>query len=293
MARIGSPAFGGQEMTVESVSEAEIKQLQPEVAAAGNDRSTVEFPYTDLDSAVEVVKGVHGAGGNACDSDQLAAELGLEAKGGGFRQRINGAKIFGLLTYERGGRITLTDLGRQMVDQASERAARVQAFFAVELYLKVHDQFKGGPLPPQAGLDRALVAIGVGAGVKEKARQVMMRSAKQAGFLEYAPDRLVKPSIKGEAQKAKDAEDSDADVQTPAAKTGGGGNGGNGGDQHPLIRGLLVTLPQPGSEWGSQERADWLTMASSIFKMIYKGQAGNLEIKLSNQKGEAAPATPG
>jgi len=265
-------------VTVESASEAEVKQLQPDSAAAGNDRSTVEFPYTDLDSAVDVVKGVHGAGGNACDSDQLAAELGLEAKGGGFRQRINGAKTFGLLTYERGGRITLTDLGRQMVDSVSERAARVQAFFAVELYQKVHDQFKGGPLPPQAGLDRALVAIGVGAGVKEKARQVMMRSAKQAGFLEYAPDRLVKPSVKGEPLKPKDNSEADGDVDEIPARKGVGGGGSGGGREHPLIQGLLMTLPQPGSSWTAQERVNWLTMANSIFTMIYKGDAAGITI---------------
>lgn len=277
---------------MESASESEVKQLQPQVAATGNDRSTVEFPYTDLDSAIEVVKGVHGAGGNACESDQLAAELGLEAKGGGFRQRINGAKIFGLLTYERGGRITLTDLGRQMVDPASERTARAQAFLAVELYQKAHDQFKGGPLPPQAGLDRALVAIGVGAGVKEKARQVMMRSAKQAGFLEYAPDRLVKPALKGEVPKPKEADSEGDGMQTPGPKNGGGGNGGNGGgnggnggEQHPLIRGLLVTLPEPGKEWSGQDRLDWLTMAASIFRMIYKGQACDIEIKLKQTGG--------
>ena len=257
---------------MQSASEAEVKQLQPEAVAAVNDRSSVEFPYTDLDSAIDVVRGVHGAGGNACDSDQLAAELGLEAKGGGFRQRINGAKTFGLLTYERGGRTTLTDLGRQMIDPSSERAARVQAFLAVELYQKVHDQFKGGPLPPQAGLDRALVAIGVGAGVKEKARQVMMRSAKQAGFLEYAPDRLVKPSVKQDSPRQnRDADESDADERQPTPKNSGGG--GSDGGQHPLIQGLLVTLPQPGGEWSAQERVNWLTMASSIFKMIYTEQS--------------------
>lgn len=262
---------------MQSASEAEVRQMQPEVVAAdANDRSTVVFPYTDLDSAIEVVRGVHGAGGNVCDSDQLAAELGLEAKGGGFRQRINGAKIFGLLTYERGGRTTLTDLGRQMLDPPSERAARVQAFLAVELYQKVHDQFKGGPLPPQAGLDRALVAVGVGAGVKEKARQVMMRSAKQAGFLEYAPDRLVKPSVKQEAQRpSKDADEPEFDDRQPAQKTGGSGSG-IGGGQHPLIQGLLVTLPQPGGEWPAQERVNWLTMASSIFKMIYTEQSPSM-----------------
>jgi hypothetical protein len=256
-------------------SASEVKSLQPE-PATGNERSTVEFPYSDLDSAVEVVKGVHRAGGNACESDQLAAELALEAKGGGFRLRISGAQTFDLITYERGGRITLTELGKQMIDPAIERGARVQAFLSVELYQKVFEQFKGGPLPPQAGLDRSLVAMGVGAGVKEKARQVMMRSAKQGGFLEYAPDRLVKPSVKNESPKPKEiSADSESDAEVHGRKAG---SGAGGGGEHPLIQGLLMTLPQPGSDWAGQERINWLTMANSIFTMIYKGDAASVTI---------------
>jgi hypothetical protein len=286
MARIYSPARRGLEMTMES--QPEVKPIAPETAGGGNDRSTVDFPYTDLDSAVEVAKGVHAAGGNACDSDQLAAELGLEAKGGGFRQRIGGAKTFDLITYERGGRITLTDLGRRMVDQPQERASRAQAFLAVELYQKVFEQFKGGPLPPQAGLDRALVSLGVGAGVKEKARQVMMRAAKQAGFLEYAADRLVKPSIK-EEQRSGDQAGQDQ-PEKPLNRGGGSGAGGGGGTQHPLIDGLLLTLPKPGDNWAASDRANWLTMANSIFKMIYKGDAEGIEITMKTKTGGATSA---
>lgn len=255
----------------------EIKAATADVAAA-NERSTVEFSYTDLDSAIDVVRGVHNAGGTACDSDQLAAQLNLEAKGGGFRLKVAGAKSFGLITNERGGRITLTDTGRQIIDPALERAARMNAFLAVELYRKVFDQFKGGPLPPQAGLERSLVSLGVGAGVKDRARQVMLRSAKQAGFFEAAGDRLVKPSIQNEAVPPADSADSQRREQ--AGRVGGSGGGG-GGQEHPLIQGLLMTLPQPRSEWSGQERVNWLNMASSIFKMIYsESTPSDIEIKI-------------
>lgn len=261
----------------------DVKSSAPD-GASSNDRSTVLFPYMDLDSAVEVVKGVHSAGGNACESDQLAAEMGLEAKGGGFRQRIGGAQIFGLITYERGGRVSLTELGKQMVDPAQERAARAQSFLTVELYQKVFEQFKGGPLPPQAGLDRALVAMGVGAGVKEKARQVMMRAAKQGGFLEFAPDRLIKPSLKNELPRGNDAVQQDGEAQDHSKNKPKGGAGGRG-HEHPLIEGLLLTLPKPGENWSAQDRVNWLTMASSIFKMIYAGEGGDIKITNSAKEG--------
>ena len=255
-------------------SASEIKPATTAPPSTANERSTVDFPYTDLDGAVEVVRGVHNAGGTACDSDQLAAQLSLEAKGGGFRLRIGGAKSFGLITYERGGRITLTDIGRQIIDPHLERAARMNAFLSVELYQKVFEQFKGGPLPPQAGLERALVSLGVGAGVKERARQVMLRSAKQAGFFEHAGDRLVKPAIRLDPTPAGkvDQRADRAREQEHIPRGGSGGSGGGGGRQHPLIQGLLMTLPEPGQEWATQERVNWLTMAASIFKMVYNEQ---------------------
>jgi len=261
----------------------EIKPAVADAATSGNERSTVDFSYTDLDSAIEVVRGVHNAGGTACDSDQLAAQLNLEAKGGGFRLKVAGAKSFGLITNERGGRVTLTDAGRQIIDPAFERAARMNAFLSVELYRKVFDQFKGGPLPPQAGLERSLVSLGVGAGVKDRARQVLLRSAKQAGFFEAAADRLVKPSIQSDAGAAPDG----AETPRRDQQSSRGGAGGGGGQEHPLIQGLLMTLPQPRSEWSGQDRVNWLTMAASIFKMIYREQTPSV-IKIGIPEGTSS-----
>jgi hypothetical protein len=266
-------------MTAESVPEIKVGPA----ASAGNQQSSVEFPYTDLDSAVELARGVHEAGGMACDSEQLAAQLNMEAKGGGFRQRINGARVFGLVTYERGGRVTLTDLGRRIIDADRERAARVDSFLAVELYGKVYEQFKGGPLPPQAALERSLVSLGVGDGVKDKARQALMRSAKQAGFFEMAADRLTRPAIRTEGAGKSDNE---KDPQGEQRKNSGNGSDGSGGGNHPLIQGLLLTLPKPGEEWAYEDRFNWLNMANSIFKMVYKATSSDsdVEVKLTKKQ---------
>lgn len=256
---------------MEDVSETKAAD-QPAERERERERSTIAFPHTDLDNAVEVVRAVHAVGGSACDSDQIAAQLGLEAKGGGFRLRLNGARVFGLLTYDRGGRVALTELGMQMADPHQERQAKANAFLAVELHQRVYEHFKGGPLPPQAGLERTLEGMGVGSKVKEKARQVLLRSAKQAGFFEHAPDRLVKPSVKQNPSRAT-SHSSENDrgpehEQGGSRKTGVGAPSSSGG-HHPLIQGLLLTLPEPGDEWPAQERVNWLTMAASIFKMIY------------------------
>ncbi|HYW57449.1 MAG TPA: hypothetical protein VE934_10835 [Polaromonas sp.] len=259
-------------MTAESVPE-----IKPAASQTGNQQSTVDFPYIDLDAAVETAQGVHSAGGMACEAEQLAAQLNMESKGGGFRQRINGARIYGLITYERGGRITLTELGRRVIDGEKERAARIDAFLAVELYGKVYEQFRGSPLPPQAALERSLVTLGVGDGVKDKARQVLMRSAKQAGFFDMAADRLTKPAIRVDAVGKTDEKPAQEDPK----KNGGGGGGG--GD-HPLIQGLMLTLPKSGEDWEYEERFNWLNMANSIFKMVYKASISDSDVEVKLMK---------
>ncbi len=243
------------------------------------ERSTIDFAYVDLDNAIEVVKGVHNAGGTACDSDQLAAQLGMEAKGGGFRSRIGGAQVYKLITYERGGRVLLTDLGRQLIDPDTERQARMNAFLAVDLYAKVYEEFKGGPLPPHAALERALETMGVGAKVKDRARQVMLRSAKQAGFFEHAADRLIKPSIKnetgaGDTVKVKNNDRSDGEQTGNNAGSGSGSGSGDGG-YHPFIEGLLQKLPAPDTEWAFEARKKWLLTASNIFDLMYQAPAAS------------------
>lgn len=246
------------------------------VAAPANQQSSIEFPYCDLDSAVELARGVHNAGGMACEAEQLAAHVGMEAKGGGFRVRLIGTKMFGFLTYERGGRITLTELGRRIIEPEKERSARIDAFLTVPLYSRVYEHFKGGPLPPQSALDRSLATLGVGNGVKEKARQVFMRSAKQAGFFELAADRLTKPVVRQEPGSPEKTE------KQPPEDTKK--NDGNGGGDHPLIQGLLLTLPTPGVEWPIEDRFNWLNMANSIFKMVYKAANTDADVEVRHTK---------
>jgi hypothetical protein len=237
-------AIFSQEVTMKS---ANVAPLIEDEKTTGKDRSTIEFPYADIESAFEVVQGVHNAGGTSCESEQLAAQLKLEAKGGGFRLKINAARIFGLITYERGGRISLSEIGRQAIDHQYERSARVKAFLTVPLFQKVYEDFKGRPLPPRAALERAIVNFGVGEKVKERARQILDRSAKQAGFFEAASDRLVKPRVDEISELLIE------DEQFPNAeeKQRNSGGGGNGGGMHPAFQLLLQTLPVPGTEWDS------------------------------------------
>jgi hypothetical protein len=39
---------------------------------------------------------------------------------------------------------------------------------------------------------------------------------------------------------------------------------------HPLIQGLIQTLPPPGSEFAQKDRAKWLQAADSVLQVLYK-----------------------
>ena len=239
-------------------------EATPEAAEGERERSTISFPYNDLDDVVNVAKAVHAVGGTSCEWDQLAAKLGQSSTSGTFRLRMLAAKTFSLLTYDK-RTVTLTPVGTRICDPQQEKAARVEAFLAVPLYAKVYEEFKTGSLPPTSGLETYLVSVGVAQKQKDKARQVFQRAAKQAGFSEYGADRLVKPSIKASASSV--ITPVDTPEQEPEKKKGKEPEAED--ELPPFIKGLLKKLPPPDSEWPNDKRAKWLEAAVKIFDLMY------------------------
>jgi hypothetical protein len=246
---------------VEGVEQAE------ETGDGKRERSTIEFPYLDLEAAIEIAKGVNQVGGSSCGWDQLAAQIGQAAKGGGFRLRVMTAKTFGLVTYGQGN-VSLTELGRRLNDPQQEKAAKADAFLKVPLYEKIYELFKNGTLPPVDALESEMVKLGVAPKQKGKARQAFQRSANTAGYFWSGNNRLVRPAIKGSAAisttpKEEEQETQDQEREKDKSKK-------DKSRRHPLIEGLLEELPDPKSEWTTEERKKWLQMASSVFDVIYR-----------------------
>jgi hypothetical protein len=243
--------------------------------------STVAFPYNDLDDAISVARAMHSAGGVPLDRDQLAAQLGISSVGGNFSLKLSGARMFGLITGGS-GRIELTPLGFEILDPPRERAAKAEAFLNVELYRKLYDSFKGRTLPPRpAGLEQAMVSLGVAQKQRDKARQAFDRSARTAGFFPTpAEDRLVAPVIGpnaavGESARAQDTVDAEvvrAPIAAPPPQR----------TLNPFIEGLLDELPAKGEQWGIDDQANWLRAAAQIFRILYKGDG---EITVSVRTG--------
>jgi hypothetical protein len=211
-----------------------------------------------------VAKAVHAVGGPSCEWEQLAAKLDMSPTSGTFRLRMLAAKIFNVLTYDK-GTVTLTSIGTRLCDPQQERAARADAFLAVPLYFKLYEKFKTATVPPSSGLETVIAGLGVAQKQKDKARQVFQRSAKQAGFSEYGSDRLVMPSIKlnSAAMPALEEKPDHPDKEKKKEKD-------DEDRKHPLIEGLLKELPEPQTEWTTEDRKKWLEMASTIFNVIYK-----------------------
>jgi hypothetical protein len=160
----------------------------------GRERSTIKFPYNDLNSAIEIAKAIQLNAGMECTLDQLVAYLRQSMTSGAFRLRVSAAATFGLTENER-GKVKLTTLGRRIADPAQEAAARADAFLTVPLYSSVYENFKGYTLPGAAAIEKYMRDVGVSSKQLDKARQVFLRSARQANFFEHGEDRLVRPAV--------------------------------------------------------------------------------------------------
>lgn len=230
--------------------------------AVARERSRIGFPYNDLDDAIGVAQAVwdHVGAGQA-EVAQVGAWLKHDSiTSGAFRLKIAAAKMFGLIETGQNS-IVLTKLGRQIVDPNTVKEAKVSAFLAVPLYDRLYRDYSTGILPNAIGLERVMAELGVPGKQTDKARQAFQRSAASAGFFAEGNNKLVRPGLRPRE-----------DIDPKPDHTQHGGGHGGGGDQpmHPFVKGLVDTLPAPGSAWADDARHEWLTAAEAIFRLIYK-----------------------
>lgn len=246
-------------------------------------RSTIQFPYGDLNDAINVAETIYRRAGSSCRLEQLAPWMGHDSMdSGAFRLKIATARIFDLIEAGR-NEVSLTKLGQQIVDPSQEAAARVWSFMRVPLYSEIYERYRGRLLPPDSGLENEMANLGVTRKQTKKARQAFQRSAEQAGLFSEGKDRLVIPA-------GVTLEPGDVVVTVPTAKVVLRGNQppstgtisrslSGAVDQisselHPFVLGLLQTLPETGSVWTDEDRQDWLDAAKQIFGLLYKKTPG-------------------
>jgi hypothetical protein len=236
-------------------------------------QTEIEFPYADLEAAVEIVRQIHSRAGSSCEDEEAAAWLDMSVHGGTFRSRRSSARMFGLIEAS-GRRLTLTPLGHRVADD-NDRAARAEAFLRPQLFSTMYDQWRGQVLPPPAALERQMGDLGVPPKQKMRARQVFQKSATYAGFIDGTSGRFVRPSSGSVAPDREPA---------PLEKAKGGG-GGDEPPRHPLIEGLFQSLPKEGEIWTVQDAAEWLEAAAVNLRIAYKFK-GRIKVTVEGQGGD-------
>jgi hypothetical protein len=245
-------------------------------------KSTIVFPYGDLDMGVDVVSAIWREGGQQCTIEQLAAWLKHESvTSGAFRLKCTTARIFGLIEINH-DEVRLTRIGCEIVNPQLERKARVDAFLHVPLYKALYEKYKGYTLPQDIGLEREMEGLGVTPGQKNKARQAFQRSAQQAGFFEQGRNRLVLPSGLGSPNASMVSRDTKPLNPPPSPITslspqfdhGGNSGGGNSSgtkslQDHPLVQGLFQELAPIDEPWTQAQHDEWIELAKLILKRIH------------------------
>ena len=232
----------------------------------GGSRSRIAFPYAALDSVIEVVEVLHQRYGTQCELAQLADALNTTVESGSFRSTVSAARIFGLIrTQSKVAK--LTEVGIAIVDSATSADANVAAFFSVPLYQAIYDKYEGRRLPPDAGLEAEIRALGVTEKSVARARQTLQRSAGTAGFFRSGKDRLVRPPTgQGEAANAQHVQSDTPAAKTPTPRP----------PQRPVVpsaRDELLTalwskLPADGN-FPDPLRSQWLEMLQLALDMVY------------------------
>ncbi len=281
-------------MTGEKVDFEQAKAAPKQSAASGapREQSTIVFPNYDLDAAVSVAKHAYARSGlGGCPLDELAAQAGTTMSGN-FRNKNSAARTFGFIEKDGQSKVKLTDLGARVVSSESEADAKATAFLNVPLYSQIYEKYRGKLLPPTKALEREMVTLGVIPTQAKAARQIMQRSARQAGYFASGEDRLVRPRTTAGGSSATETLDQTIADAPPlreeeAPRRNGYGGGGGTGQYHPFIQGLLQTLPEPGTLWTVEGRAAWLQAAAQNFTLIYKGEGKN-DVQVATAKADKA-----
>ncbi|MBV9493459.1 MAG: hypothetical protein JOZ54_04385, partial [Acidobacteria bacterium] len=222
-------------------------------------------PYNDLGDAIAVARKVWSPYAGECDLAQLAGAMGQRPKSGAFRTKVLAANMFGLTQGSQ--KITLTTLGKAIVADHTEASARAEAFLKVPLYKAIYDNAapNGGILPDDEGLDTLIERLGVVPNQVLTARSVFRRSAKQAGYFAHGTDRLVRPA----PQRQLEPEHTNDDNGEKNDHHKNDSKNGDGVESHPLMVGLLQSLPKVGAPFPARARDRWLNAVSVNFDFIY------------------------
>jgi hypothetical protein len=253
-------------------------------AAVARQRSTIEFPYVNLEDCEESAVAIFSeAGMTELSVTQAAAAMGTTVDSSSFRVKLSAMRLFGLLTVEQ-QRVGLTQLAREICENDTKARARVTAFLNVPLYVRLVQEHEGHTLPQAPALEKEIISYGVGAKVADRARQAFDKSAKHANFIRPGSDRFVTPILASPRAETKSAT---TETQEQSAPGSGDGDGPDDGVD-PVIKALVAKIPPTGTQWPLEEQVYLLQMLAMTFHMTYKNRR---PIKVSAEPDAAVRAS--
>jgi hypothetical protein len=191
--------------------------------------------------------------------DQLAKSLGAPPTSGAFRIKVATARTFGAIAVTHGD-LSLTYLGRRLIDPETQAQARVEAFMTVPLFAALAEEYGDASLPSDPALERKIHDLGVSTKLVRRARQAFLRSAELAGFFRHGRDRLVPPeTILGQGD-----ERSTVDRET---KEGRQARTGTSAVPIPLTD-LWLTLLDEGASWSPEKTGEFLDAARRLRRLL-------------------------
>ena len=226
-------------------------------------------PYLDLSATIDIVETIYSIGGDSCEWGQIAASLKQTPTSGNLRLKMLSGRAFGVWDYQA-KTVTLSSLGKQILNPESKKKASVDAFLNVPLFSTLFEKFKELPLPGDAVLEKHAINVGIIKNQAPKAIRVFKDSARLAGFFEIASDRLTRPSV-SDGTSAEDPADDSLAADIPS-------------DVPPLVQALLQQLPAEGTPWELSKCVAWLEMLKLGFVVIYgnSDELAKIEIRTGN-----------
>ena len=244
-------------------------------------RSGITSPYFDLATSIAVAQIIQQQGAGTSSSQQLAHWLGYKSTNSGtYATRISAAtKHFGLI--ENSGDIfVITERAKIILSAVMPEeviTAKVEAFFAIPLFARVYEQFRGSQLPPEAGLKNLFLnTYKILPDRVAQAVRVFLNSAEQAGFFSFNGDRsrLTSPTVKQKSPShAEHFNTQDTVLPRSAtiapAKQDTGDENRASGSVDPALISLLHKLPRAGKAWTASEQTRFLTALTHTIQFLY------------------------
>lgn len=154
-----------------------------------------EPPYLGLREALEISQDVYSRMGGSAARDDLAQVIGNTPSSSSFAKKISALRAFGLMEESGPNNYRLTPLAYQIVAPGSrfeEARARLEVFRNINIFSKLHDQYKGKVCPEINYLANTIEReLGVPAGAKVRWAQAFLEAIESAGLQSLQSGRTV------------------------------------------------------------------------------------------------------